>query len=251
MNISFENIDIIGNVINENELYKHYHYPEMLSRYSSNFIEFKIMPTLNELLEAERFMRDFHLKNGQYHVEFVFPQDKEIAVELIEYLNNQDYSIEKNELYVINPSEFPEVKVDKDICVEKVDSVRLMEYLRIQYEQDLQFGENFAKEKQSLMKRNYNNENVIQIIAYYKGSPAGAVDIILTEGLAEIDNLFVLDSLQRKGIGSRLQKFVMDSYKDRKVILIADGDDTPREMYQRQNYQYLGFQYEVLKVYNE
>jgi hypothetical protein len=33
------------------------------------------------------------------------------------------------------------------------------------------------------------------------------------------------------------------------VILVADGEDTPRLMYQKQNYHCLGFRYEVQKVY--
>ncbi|WP_042144380.1 GNAT family N-acetyltransferase [Paucisalibacillus sp. EB02] len=251
MNISFKNIDIIGNVIKENNLYKHYHYPEMLNRYSSNFIAFKKMPTLHEFVGTEQFLRDFHLKHGQHHVEFVFPQDKKPTTELDEYLNKQEYSIAKNELYTIEPSKFPEARSIKDILVEQVGMETLKDYLLLQYEQDLKYGENFAKEKQNLLKRNYDSGIVIQIIAYYKGSPAGAVDVILTEGIVEIDNLFVKEPFQRKGIGSQLQRFVMDSYKDNKVILVADGDDTPREMYQRQNYKYVGFQYEALKVYEK
>jgi GNAT superfamily N-acetyltransferase len=251
MNITFDNIDTIGHVINENDLYKHYHYPEMLTRYSSNFIEFKEMLSVDKFIEAERFLRSFHLEKGQHHVQFIFPQDQKIPKELSTYLETEGYDTGSNELYVINPSNFPEVPANPYIRVEMVSMESLEDYLELQYEQDLQFGESFAEEKQELLQQNFKSESVVQIIAYYKGIPSGSVDIILKENTAEIDNLFVKNSLQRKGIGSRLQKFVMESYRDRMVILVADGEDTPREMYQKQNYQYLGFQYEALKVYND
>ncbi len=33
------------------------------------------------------------------------------------------------------------------------------------------------------------------------------------------------------------------------IILVADGEDTPREMYVGQNYQYYGFKYQFQNVY--
>ena len=46
--ITFENIYVVGQVVFENNQYKHIHYPEMLLRYDSNFIEFKITPSLSD-----------------------------------------------------------------------------------------------------------------------------------------------------------------------------------------------------------
>ncbi|UPG63753.1 GNAT family N-acetyltransferase [Metabacillus endolithicus] len=86
-------------------------------------------------------------------------------------------------------------------------------------------------------------------MAYYKGNPAGYVDIIISSKTAEIDNLAVDEEFRNKGIGSRLQKFAMETFPEKTVILIADGEDTPKEMYKKQNYQYCGFKYGVQKVY--
>ena len=88
----------------------------------------------------------------------------------------------------------------------------------------------------------------MQLLALYKGTPAGAVEIIISENIAEIDNLGVDEDFQKKGIGSRLQKFVMDTFHDKTIILVADGQDTPKEMYKRQNYQYLSYHYYCQKV---
>ena len=55
--ITFEDIYTLGKIVDENALYRHYHYPEMLTRYDSNFIEFKTLPSLTEFKEVENYLR--------------------------------------------------------------------------------------------------------------------------------------------------------------------------------------------------
>jgi GNAT superfamily N-acetyltransferase len=248
MKITFDNIFIHSHIAAENRLYKHYHFPEMLSRYDSNYIEFKIFPTLEELKEAEGYLQEFHRKNGQKHVKFKFPVNEKIPSELVNYLNQKNYDIGFLELYAIEPKQFPEVKDHPDIEVQIVTEQNLKAFLALQYQQDIVFGSHFANQKVELNKTIFEDPSFMQLLALYKGTPAGAVDVILSEDTVEIDNLGVDEAFQRKGIGSRLQKFVMDTFHDKTVILVADGQDTPKEMYKRQNYQYLGFQYYTQKV---
>lgn len=40
----------------------------------------------------------------------------------------------------------------------------------------------------------------------------------------------------------------MDHFYTKSIILVADGEDTASEMYQRQNYCLEGFQYEAFKI---
>ncbi|NWQ44311.1 GNAT family N-acetyltransferase [Bacillus sp. EB106-08-02-XG196] len=248
MQITFENIFIHSHVVAENNLYKHFHFPEMLSRYDSNYIEFKTFPTLVEFKNAESYLREYHHRNGQKHVKFKFPVDKKVPVELVNYLNQKNYDIGFLELYAIQPNRFPEVKVNPDIEVEIVTEKNLRDFLSLQYQQDIVFGSNFANQKVELNKCIFKDPTIMQLIALYKGTPAGGVDVIISENTVEIDNLGVDEAFQKKGIGSRIQKFVMDTFHDKTVILVADGQDTPKEMYKRQNYQYLGYQYYTQKV---
>lgn len=248
MQITFENIYIHSHVVVENNLYKQFHFPEMLSRYDSNYIEFKTFPKLDEFKHAEGYLRDYHLRNGQKHVKFKFPVDEKIPVELVNYLNQEEYDIGFLELYAIQPIQFPEVKDNPDIEVQIVTEHNLKAFLTLQYLQDIVFGSNFANQKVELNKRIFEDPNFMQLLALYKGTPAGVVDVIISKDTAEIDNLGVDETFQKKGIGSKIQKFVMDTFEDKTVILVADGQDTPKEMYKRQNYQYLGYQYYTQKV---
>lgn len=248
MKITFEDIYTHGHVVIEDHLSKHYHFPEMLSRYDSNFIEFKTIPTFEEFQQAESYLRSYHLKNDQKHVKFKFPESRKIPIELVDYLNQANYDIGFLELYAIQPNQFPDLRDDPNIEIQIVSEENLEAFLNLQYQQDIVFGSNFAHQKVELNKRILKDPNIMQLLALYNGTPAGAVDVIISNETAEIDNLGVDEAFQKKGIGSRLQKFVMDTFQDKTVILVADGQDTPKEMYKKQNYQYLSYQYYCQKV---
>ena len=249
MQITFENIYILGTVLVENSRYRLFHYPEMLIRYDSNFIEFKKLPTLVEFKDAENYLRNYHLKYGQKHVKFYFPANKKPAVELFDYMNYSGYVLGFIELYAIQPYQFPLVKDNRDIEIHVLTDKNLETFLKLQYQQDLVFGSEFANQKIGLHKRNFEDQNILQLLAFYKGTPAGSVDVIISKNTAEIDSLVVDEKYQKKGIGSRLQKFVMEKFYNKTIILVADGEDTPREMYKRQNYHYHGFKYQSHKVF--
>jgi GNAT superfamily N-acetyltransferase len=249
--ITFENIYTLGNIVLENKQYRHFHYPEMLIRYDSNFIEFKTLPSITEFEKAANYLREYHLKHGQKHVKFYFPANEKLTEELFEYMDQLGYVIGFTELYAIQPDQFPLVKKNPDIEIEVVTDKNFETFLTLQYQQDLEFGSEFADQKIDLHKRHFEEQNIQQLIAVYNGTPAGSVDVIITDETAEIDSLYVDESFQKKGIGSRLQRFIMDQYPTKIVILVADGEDTPREMYRRQNYQYLGFKYGAHKVFED
>jgi ribosomal protein S18 acetylase RimI-like enzyme len=249
--ITFEDINTLGKAVAENDQYRHIHYPEMLIRYDSNFIEFKNIPSLSEFKEAENYLREYHLKKGQKHVKFYFPANQKPTKELIVYLTDTGYEMGFIELYAIQPKHFPSVRNHPDIDIKVVTDKNLETLLNLQYRHDVKFGSEFAKQKRELIKRQFDDQNIVQLLAFYKGSPAGYIDVIVSKETAEIDNLTVDESFQKKGIGSKLQEFVMESFPVKIVILVADGEDTPREMYKKQNYQYHGFKYEVQKIYQD
>ncbi|WP_117168140.1 GNAT family N-acetyltransferase [Paraliobacillus sediminis] len=249
--ITFDDIYTIGEIVVENAQYRHYHYPEMLIRYDSNFIEFKQLPSLTEFKEAESYLREYHLKQGQKHVKFYFPANIKPTVELIALLTDTGYEIGFLELYTIQPKDFPSVRNNPDISIQVVTDDNFEVLLNIQYQHDLSYGSEFAMQKADLITRQFEDQNIHQILAFYKGAPAGCVDVIISSETAEIDNLTVNEQFRNKGIGSRLQEFVMETFPKKNVILVADGEDTPREMYKKQSYKYHGFKYEAQKIYQD
>ncbi len=124
----------------------------------------------------------------------------------------------------------------------------LNDFIDLQYETDKQNGETFAEGKVDLNRQQFEDEKFIKVLAYYGGAPAGTMNVIVSDKFVEIDDLAVQEVFRRKGIGSQLQQFVMDRFPDHTVILVADGEDTPKEMYQRQRYKCAGFKYEVQRI---
>jgi|SRR5690625_469216 len=247
--ITFENIFTLGDIVFENDNYKHVHYSKMLNRYDSNFIEFKSLPSLTTFKKAETFLKDFHLQKGQKYIKFYLPENIKPSGELYDYLTNMDFEIGFLELFAIKPNHFSTVRNNKDIEIQIVTNENLDIFINLKYKNDLEFGNEFARQKTNLIRRQFEEPNIRHVLAYYKGIPAGYVDIILSDKTVEIDELTVDELYRNKGIGSQLQKYVMDSFSTKTVILVADGEDTPKDMYRKQNYQYLGFKYEILKIY--
>lgn len=248
--ITFKHIYYRGQIVHENDLYLHKHTVEMLLLYDGNFLQFKRMPSLEELQGAETYLRDYHAKKGQDHVKLLFPENETIPTNIVEYLKESGYDIGCMELYAIQPNQFPSISSVSDIVVKKVTEETLNELYELRYEMDSEISERFASQKRYLHEQNFSNDQFLQIIAYYDNKAVGTVDVIIGEHTAEIDGLIVLESHQKKGIGSQIQKFVMEEFKDKTVILIADGEDTPKVMYKKQNYEYQGLKYEALKIFN-
>lgn len=206
------------------------------------------MPNIAEFLLVEEYLQNFQRNHHQQHLKFCFSDNDPLVFEMINYLSTQGYGQGLTELYGIHPEWFPKIRESSIIQVLPVTRELLPDYLAFEYELDAPYGTAFAAQKQLLYKKVFHDNRMLQLLAFYAGEPAGAVDVILSEKTVELDNFVVLESYRNKGIGTRLQQFVMNQFADKYVILAADGYDTAREMYQKQNYQYLGFRYEVLKV---
>lgn len=249
--LSFNHIFYQGQIVFENDLFLHYHTAKMLLLYDGNFLQFKRMPTLIECQRAIEYLKEFHRKKGQDHVKLLFPENEPIVDEIKSFLIEEGFQISFMEMYAIDPALFPKITKNSSINVEKTTADNWETFLQLKFEIDSDISVRFAEQKRVLHEQNFQDERFMQFIAFFNGIPAGGVDVIIGEETAEIDNLVVLDPYQKRGIGSQLQKAVMDEFPDKTVILLADGEDTPREMYQKQNYQHIGTKYEALRVDGE
>lgn len=245
MTVTFEQIYNSGNIIFENELIQHRHDAGILSRYDSNFIQFKKMPNEQQLASQMDYLKKFHTKNGQHFVKVKFPANEVPPKVLLEQL--KQYTVGFLELYAIEPHQFQ--GVGSQVDVKFVDEGDLQAFLQLQYNEDLHYGEQYAKEKQSFLLRERTKEGHHQVIAYKNRQAIGSAELIETKETVELDNFFVIATKRGLGVGVAIQQFLMDYAINKRVILVADGEDSVRDMYKKQGYQYYGFQYEALKVF--
>ena len=67
------------------------------------------------------------------------------------------------------------------------------------------------------------------------------MDVIVTDETVEIDGFGVLEDYRHKGIGTTMQSYGGHLAGSRPVILVADGDDTAKDMYIKQGYIFKAF----------
>lgn len=71
-------------------------------------------------------------------------------------------------------------------------------------------------------------------LCYYDNIPAGHCELMIKDGIAKIEDFMVLDKYQRRGIGRTIMNYLLNKALDAGVeliYLVADEDDTPKEMY--------------------
>ena len=231
----------------EDAVVKHFYDAALPSRYGSNFMMFKHMPSLDVFKHYEQQQKTFHTQHNMTHLRFLFPENETFATDVLQYITKQHYDVGSLELYAMLPIEF-HGRLNEDVVVQYVDDTLFDAYLAFQYTIDLEYGEAFASEKQRLFKRQFYEPHVIFVAALLDGVIVGTLTLFETPDTIELDSFVVTHAMQRLGIGSTMQHFVMANHTTQTILLVADGEDTPREMYQKQGYHYCAARHEILMV---
>lgn len=250
MSVRFDNLFTLGKTIYSTDTFVHQHYSEFLDMYDANYIEFKCPVSLKVFKETENYLKEFHQKKGQAHLKFKFPENTTFSDELKIYLQQEAYDIEPLELFKLKKINFPSLLQSTDINIELVTPSHLDNLLALRFNLNKEHGEDYAHRKNHLIKEQFDSSNIQFLIAYYKKKPAGCVNIIHTDTTLEIDDLYVHEDFRNKQIASFLQEKAIEIAQDKEVILQADGNDTPREMYLKQGYELQSSRFEIFKRFN-
>lgn len=247
--ITFDHVYRYSNLIDENEFFQQYFNEYLPYRYDSNFFILKYQPTLAEFELIENMQLAFHEEEELEHLKFYWPQDKGFTPEIVAYFEESGYQIEMLELFQIDPNEFS-IKVPSNIHVSPVSEHELADFKQLNYPQDLTYGSLFADMKQDLYTSVIEADFICPLIAYINGTPVGSLIALIGQTTIEIDDLYVSEEFRNKGVATALQTAVMTIAKEKKkqVILVADADDTPREMYLKQGYAFTGYQLAAQKI---
>lgn len=241
---TFDNIFHLATHYDETELFNFFGNDALQHSFSLNVMNLDFIPDDEAMGILEDYFLDYAYELDLYYYSFQLPQDFTLTKELLAFIEIKGYGMEVNRLLQISPQLFkPRQYQHDDITIEFVSSKTLPAYKQFAYQEELQFGKDFADEHQHYFDLCFENSDVYQIIAIKDDRIIGGLDLIDHKEQIEIDNFSVLETLQRQGIGSSLQKFVMDfaDQQSKPVMLVADAEDTPLGMYLKQGYQDLGF----------
>lgn len=249
---SFNNLFTYSQCIDSNDFFKQYFNPAATFRYDSNYFQLLYSPSVEEFKLIETMNVAFSEDNGLKHSKFYWPQDTGILTDTLDYLNEQEYGLEKLELYLIRPEEFKGRKASGWI-IEEVNDETLPLFKNINYRQDLEIADSFARDKQPFYNNLYLDQRIKLRLVFKENEAVGSCLTIELEQTIELDEVFILPEYRHMGAASALQHVIMEEArsKNKQVILAADAEDSPREMYQKQGYRYLGFRIGAVKTIQE
>lgn len=248
--VTFEAIATHSTLIDENEFFTQYFDPDALFRYDSNFFQLKYSPTKEEFELIASMHRVFSEENDLTHVKFYWPEDQGIQPDTLDFLNQEEYGLEKLELYSLDPNDYISKSFHSDISVKVVQSEHLAVFKSLNYIEDQTISDSFAESKQPYYDRLFSDESVTFLLAWLNGEPAGSCIMIKSDEGLELDDLFTLEAYRNKGVATSLLAFIAEkaSAEQTIVFLVADAEDTPKEMYKKAGFKYEGFRIGAQKV---
>lgn len=246
LKISMDNIFQQGTIFKNEKDKTIYLTPDEPLVYDTNKWEYKYLPSITEFKQHVLKQAKLHQQQGSEHLAFVFPENVLLSDTWINLLERTGFELGLMELYAIEAKDFPQSN-NTDIDIQFVSSESIEDYIQIYRTFALPYGNAYANESIQLLRASYGIDNKERLIAYKAGQPVGILDIIVSDNTIEIDGFGVLPNFQRQGIGTVMQSFVARYAGEKPMILIADGEDTAKNMYIKQGYQFISFKYQIVK----
>lgn len=245
--LTISDIYLEGNMLSEDARKTIYLTPTDALQYSNNTWLYHQCPTQVQWLTDIETQKEMHVTQGSDHLSFYFPENEYLNEAWFDLFKELGFKLGVLEFYLIEGQDLTQLNKRDDVTLIKVNRENLQDYLDIYYQFSLPFGKKYAKQSVKNVKQNFNINKATPMVSYLNGQPVGIVDIIENKNSVEIDGFGVLEDYQRNGIGQTMQAFVGELAGERPVMLVADGEDTVKDMYLKQGYVYRSFRYQVLK----
>lgn len=247
--ITMKQIKENGKIYLEDELNIIYLTPSDPMTYHMNKWQYKTLPSINQWYADMEKQRILHKKQHSSHLSFTFPENQLLHSTWLEAIRNEGFQLGLLELYAIDSVTLKQFESNIQVDIEPVTSFNMEDYLSVYNEFSKPYGEAFTKESEERTREAILNQidDVTRIVAYYLHKSVGILDVIVTDETVEIDGFGVLEDYRHKGIGTTMQSYVGHLAGSRPVILVADGDDTAKDMYIKQGYIFQSFQYQIVK----
>lgn len=237
----FKNTYLFSSVITQTPYFTQYHQAKMPDVKQLNFMSFHFNPVLENFQFLESWQKDFHQEADQRFLRFHWPEDEGIYPEVFTYLNESGYQLGRMELLKINPQNFLVSSSQPPITITRLNKDNIKNYLNLNYEADLEHGKVYAEQKQIQYQGYLKRPHIQPYLAFQDNHLVASIDLIVVKSSIEINSLYVDPKYRRQGIASALQGKAMEVAKENEtdLILIADAEDTPVDMYKQQGYESL------------
>lgn len=243
--MGFKNLLMSHNkVYKETASYYHMKNPQMNERYYDNYMDYKIMPSLHVFKEDMAYLSQEQKDYPDDYAMVFFPEQMPIPTDLQEYLEKEGFEFSKHIIFTNDLANLNLKKADLGtIRIEELSPESLTDYLQLKYQNNLEFGQDYAEQMLAFNKENLPEKSSKIYIASDGDKLIGDVTAWDYGDYVEIDDFSVLEDYRGRGIGSALQSSASQGYQ--KVILISEEEN--RAMYEHQGYEEVSYYWTVLK----
>ncbi|HHE7656875.1 TPA: GNAT family N-acetyltransferase [Staphylococcus aureus] len=242
--ISMSDIYCNGTIFENDDEQLIYLTPSFPQRYTSNTWIYKKTPTQERWLKDLERQHQLHTNQGSNHYAFSFPENEQLDNHWMAMFKDMNFELGIMELYAIESDALANLPRNSDV------EIAIDAYLKVAYQFSLPFGKDYADAHEEMVREHYQKDVIKRLVAYLNNEPIGVVDVIESENYIELDGFGVLEQFRHQGIGSTIQSLIGEyaiSKNHKPIILVADGEDTAKDMYAKQGYVYQSFCYQILK----
>lgn len=245
---TFLNIKNDGKLVEDNEFFQQYTNNKIPHALFANFVLLKYTPSLSEFKIIEKMHKEYQLDLKQKFLNFYWPENTGLDLALLEYFNTKNYKIGMQNLYVLATDSF-KINRKQTIAIEKVSKKSLPIFLEINYQEDLLEGEKYAIEQEMIYKYQFSNKDTQFFLAKINNVPVASMMLHSSKYFLELDHLLTLPKYRKQGIATQLIQFTIHLAKEnkQKIILVADAEDSVKNMYENMGFQYISYQINAQK----
>lgn len=245
--LTFSSIENHSFIVEENDFFTIYMNSSFNEYYDLNYLKLKYSPTLLEYKMIEEILDNERFKQKQSHLNIIWPDDIGIMPEVLEYLSENQYKLGKQELMILTPNNSKIQKPKNNYQFYIVNEDNFESFFKLNYKEDLQYGEKFAELKKEFYSNLMFHSDKILLIAKRNNQTVGSLIIILSDDFVEIDHVLTDSVFRNQGVATAMLDFVVKTF-NKTIILVVDAEDTPKEMYSKFGFESISSQISGLKT---
>lgn len=228
----------------ENDRFYHLKDETRPTRYYSNYLDYKLLPSLVSLKEDLLYLK---VEQKDYPTDYAmlfFPEKVDLPGEIKNHLRVAGFHLEKHLIFTCSIDNLSlSKKAVNGISIRPLSVDNRKCYLEYKYQQNLAYGKAYADEMLVFNEKHLPEPGSTVYLAFDGNQIIGDLTAWDYGQFVEMDDFSVKENYRGQGIGSALQKVASDGFPS--AILIAE--EINRNMYQHQGYEEVSYYWTALR----